>query len=105
MSGKDVTREFQATELKQLGLPGECKGGDVLEDRLIELVDEEFMPRHSKDAKEETNELRFVIFRLEDKSIWGVPYVRHENGRTSFDKTTEATRHVFRRLLVPANNK
>jgi hypothetical protein len=95
-----TTRVFADSELKRLGLPGKCEGGEVLEDRLIELVDEEYAPR-GKAKKEVTNQLRFVVFQLADKSIWGVAYTKHENGSASFDKQAEANRYKYQRMLAP----
>ena len=96
----ETTRVFADYELKQFGLPGKCEGGEVLEDRLTSLVDEDFAPR-GKTKKEVTNQLRFVIFQLADKSIWGVAYTKHENGLVSFDKQAEGTRYTYQRLLAP----
>jgi hypothetical protein len=95
-----TTRVFADSELKQLGLPGKCEGGEVLEDRLIETVDEEYAPR-GKAKKKVTNELRFVVFQLADKSIWGVAYTKHENGSVSFDKQAEGTKYAYQRVLKP----
>jgi hypothetical protein len=95
-----TTRVFADSELKQLGLPSKCEGGEVLEDQLTSLVDEDFAPR-GKAKKEVTNELRFVIFQLADKSIWGVAYTKHENGSTSFDKQAEGTKYTYQRVLKP----
>ena len=91
---------FADSELRLLGLPSKCDGGEVLEDRLIETVDEEYAPR-GKAKKEVTNELRFVVFQLADKSIWGVAYTKHENGSASFDKQAEGTKYKYQRVLAP----
>ena len=95
-----TTRVFADSELRLLGLPSKCDGGEVLEDRLTSLVDEEYAPR-GKAKKEVTNELRFVVFQLADKSIWGVAYTKHENGSTSFDKQAEGTKYKYQRVLAP----
>ena len=87
-------------ELLGLGLPSDCKNGEVLEDRLL-------------DREGNGEELRFVIFSL-DADKWGIPYTKKPDGSAEFEanekedgSATEfvrATRYQYRRMLVPVES-
>lgn len=94
---KEITTEFKGAELRALGLPTRCNGGEVLEDRLVERVE---VTRKGKDT---TDEMRFLIVRMAD-GIWGFNYTKHESGRVTFDDMTHATRYEYRMLLVQADD-
>lgn len=102
----DTTREFSAVDLLQLGLPSECRGGKVLEDRFLDREDEMRRVKSKTTGttrmRMKTDEYRFVIFQVGEGEIWGIPYTKHESGKTTFDTVTIATLYEYQRLLVQA---
>jgi hypothetical protein len=99
---KDITCEFTGAELVLLGLPKVCSKGEVLEDRLVEMVDVKVKKPGKTRAVTETHAHHFLAFRYGD-DIWGVPYTKHEDGTAHFDEIVQATRYEYRTLLVMAD--
>lgn len=87
---QEITREFSAKDLRALGLPAMCAGGKVHEDRFLD----------SEEKRGKVSEQRFILFELDDKSIWGCAYTKLADGSVSFDEKTIATRYTWQKVLM-----
>jgi hypothetical protein len=62
----EAARMMRTSELRELGLPFRCKGGEIVEDRALESIDED---------DDNEREPRIVLFKLGDDCM-SVGYTR-----------------------------